>query len=129
MYELGIVDPKGCGMISQTQAEQGITLRLDLNFFDRPVNCFISVAYVEDSAIPTTTTSTTTTTTTTTPEPTYKLSESYRREIKGRKYSGIPIWTYIDNYQHLISNLQGTHETWNFSEGITLKASLLKWFC
>ena len=28
MYELGIVDPEGCGMIPQTQAEQGITLRL-----------------------------------------------------------------------------------------------------
>ena len=28
MYELGKVDPKGCGTISQTQAEQGIILRL-----------------------------------------------------------------------------------------------------
>ena len=37
MYELGIVDPDGCGMISQTQAEQGITLRLVLNLFGRRV--------------------------------------------------------------------------------------------
>ena len=28
MYEFGKVDPEGCGKISQTQAEQGITLRL-----------------------------------------------------------------------------------------------------
>ena len=35
MYELGKVDPKGCGTISQTQAEQGITLRLVFKIFQR----------------------------------------------------------------------------------------------
>ena len=66
---------------------------------------------MEDSAIPRTTKTTTTTTTTTTPEPTYELSKTYKKEIEGWKYTVIPVWTYIEKYEHLMSNLQGTHET------------------
>ena len=35
MYELGKVDPEGCGIIPQTQAEQGITLRFVFEFSDK----------------------------------------------------------------------------------------------
>ena len=48
-------------------------------------------------------------------EPVYVLSERHIKEIKaGRKRNlsmDSPYWNYFDNYEHLLSNLQGTHET------------------
>ena len=41
----------------------------------------------------------------------YELSKEIQIELKGRKYTGIPIWTYIENYERVSSNLQGTHGT------------------
>ena len=40
MYELGKVDPEGCGMISQTQAEQGIILRLVFDFLFKELSVY-----------------------------------------------------------------------------------------
>ena len=41
----------------------------------------------------------------------YELSKEIQIELNGRKYTGIPIWTYIENYERVSSNLQGTHGT------------------
>ena len=51
-------------------------------------------------------------------EPVFDLSKRYIKEIKaGRKQNlsmELPYWNYFDNYEHLLSNLQGTHETFMY---------------
>ena len=48
-------------------------------------------------------------------EPVYVLSKRHIKEVKAGRERNLsmdsPYWNYFDNYEHLLSNLQGTHET------------------
>ena len=48
-------------------------------------------------------------------EPIYDLSKRYVKEVKASRKQNVsmelPYWNYFDNYEHLLSNLQGTYET------------------
>ena len=52
-------------------------------------------------------------------EPIYHLSKRYIKEVKANKKQN----RYFDNYEHLLSNLQGTHETCTFKSRVIYKYS------
>ena len=51
-------------------------------------------------------------------KPVYVLSKRYIKEVKAGRERNLstdsPYWIYFDNYEHLLSNLQGTHETFMY---------------